>query len=152
MSEMNTVTTLRQKVADSIPKCAVEAERQSHDLYYYKLLVYRNGSLSWSQFVTASEGTIDPEANHFAAIPDLCCVGRGSCACDCDYCSSVYSAEEEQNAIEDGVEYNRGEKYTSREDAIADALSNGDCDLSDVRARMLEALDDIPIGYFYDEQ
>jgi hypothetical protein len=57
MSKTNTITTLRQKVADSIPKYAVEAERQSHDLYYYKLLVYRNGSLSWSQFVTASEGT-----------------------------------------------------------------------------------------------
>jgi hypothetical protein len=117
MSEMNTVTTFRQKVADSIPNYAVEAERQNHHLYYYKLLVYRNGKLSWSQFINKTDGTIDPEANHFAAIPDLCCVGRGSCACDCDYCCSVYSAEEERDAIEDG-------KYASREEAIDEAVAD----------------------------
>jgi hypothetical protein len=79
-------------------------------------------------------------------------VGRGSCACECDYCSSVYSAEEEKDAIEHGREYHRNEKYTSREEAIDETVADAMSQRCRLEKSLLEALGEIPVGYFNDER
>jgi hypothetical protein len=67
-----------------------------------------------------------------------------------DYCDAVYSAKDEQYANDMGREYDRDAKYENVSDAIADAV--GASDLSDLERTMLDALNEIPVGYFDDEK
>ena len=147
---MTATTTIRQTIIDSISDRAAEYEHKSHELNYEKLHVYRDGELRWTESINASDDIIDSEAEGFAAIPSLATTGAGSCSCNCDYCNEVYSAKAEEYAIEQGRKYVRDEKYATHEDAINDAVANSD--LSDIETMMLEALDEIPVGYFRDEQ
>jgi hypothetical protein len=145
-----TNTTIRQQVTDAIPEQAAEYERNSHETNYYKLHVYRDGALRWHESINQSDDIIDDDADHFAAIPSLCCTGTGSVSCDCACCLNVYSAEAEEQAKDDDREYDRDHKYETRQDAIDDAVANSD--LSVIETMMTEVLDGIEFGYFDDEE
>lgn len=143
-------TTLRSAAQAAISEQLTEAARKGHERNYEKLHVYRDGSLSWFESIDKNSDLIDGEADGFAAIPSLITVGTGSYACNCDYCNMVYSATDEANALADGRKYYaREDMYSTTDEAIADAVANSDLD--DLERTMLDALDEIPVGYFDDE-
>jgi hypothetical protein len=127
----NTTTpdvTLRTAARELVIESVIWAAFRQHESNYHKLHIHRDGSISWLTCFNQSDDVIDREAQGFAAVPSVITVGTGSCDCNCDYCTS---------------------DYDMRADAIADAVSNSD--LSDMENAMLAALDEIPAGYFDDE-
>jgi hypothetical protein len=142
-------TTLRSAAREAISQELTDAARKEHESNYEKLHIYRDGSLSWCEFIDQNSDLIDDEADGFAPIPSLITVGTGSVACNCDYCNMVYSATNEAYALADGRPYAREDMYTTLDEAIADAVANSDLD--DLERTMLDALDEIPVGYFDDE-
>jgi hypothetical protein len=147
MSQTTTLReTARQTVIDSVPERAANEHRRN----YRKLHVYRDGDVHWTEHINHSDDIIDSGADHFAAIPSVACVGTGSYVCNCDYCNEVYSEQDEALAAEQGREYDKAAKYQDDEEAISDAVANSD--LSDLEADMLAEFDQIPVGYFSDEE
>jgi hypothetical protein len=141
--------TLREKATQNIVASAPEYAAYEHERNYRKLHVRRDGSVAWSEFIDRHSDLIDEQAQGFAAVPSVATVGTGSCMCNCDYCISVYDAAEEATAIEDGREYKREEKWESRAEAVREAVAASD--LAGIEEMMLARLDEIPQGYFNDE-
>jgi len=136
----------RQEVIDQVAGVAAA----SHKRNYRKMHIRRDGTADFGfEAINQSDDLIDDRADHFAAIPSVITVGTGSCACDCDYCNDMYDAEDERRAIEDGRNYAHANGYETTAHAIADAVA--DSDLSDITAIMLDNFDEIPAGYFDDE-
>lgn len=129
MNSTETPTTLRAAIAAQIDLLAVEADKKSHRRNYSKLHVMRDGTVRWGEFINLSDDLIDDRADRFQAIANLCVVGTGSCECNCDYCSDS--------------------NYESIEDAIGDAVCDGDRSM--MESDMQAELDRIPAGYFADE-
>lgn len=137
--------TARQNVIDSVTEYATN----SHLRNYYTLHIRRDGSVSWFEAPDANSDLIDPDASGFAAIASVGQTGCGGFGCNCQWCNEVYNAREEAEALDTGREYNRANKYASQDDAIYEAVS--DSDLSGVEEMLLNALNEIPVGYFSDE-
>jgi hypothetical protein len=129
---METTKSLRDAAREAIQDAVTEAARQSHQRNYHRLHIWRDGTITWDEFLDQSSDTIDCEADQFAPVPTITMQGTGGFRCNCDYCESA----------------KRGE-YQSQEKAIDDAIA--DSDLSDLETGMLKALDAIPAGYFADE-
>ena len=137
--------TARELVADSV----VEAAALDHQRNYHKIHIRRDGTVSFTESINRSDDLIDDGADHFAAIPSVATVGTGSVVCNCDYCNEVYNETDEQLAKDDGRSYDKDAKYATHADAIADAVANSD--LGDMESDMLARFDEIPAGYFDDE-
>lgn len=146
---IRTTMTMRETARKNVIDSVTEAATKSHERNYEKLHVLRDGTVSWFESTNKSDDIIDRQADGFAAIPSVGTFGTGGYACNCDYCDEVYSAVDEQNAIDDGREYDKSAKYATQTDAIADAVGNSD--LGDIEAEMLRQLDSIEAGYFDDE-
>src|ERR1035437_5996148 len=114
--------TARQTVMDSVSACA----GKRHEEAYQTLYVYRNGVVDWDWHYDQNEQRIDKWAKTLDTIPAVATVGTGSFRCNCDYCESVYSKEDEEHALECGKEYNKSEKYADYDGAISDCVSNDD--------------------------
>jgi hypothetical protein len=128
--ETNTATeTLRDKVRAAIIDEVPERAAREHRRNYHRLHIWRDGTVSWSEYIDQHSDTIDSQADHFCAVKSACLVGTGSYLCNCDYCE------------DDGFE--------TVEEAIANAVCDGDN--NQIEADMLDALDQIEIGYFDDE-
>lgn len=115
--------SIRQSVRAQIEGRAREAARKQHERNHWRLDCHRDGSLSWQESVSRGEATIDSQAEGFAAIPTLATVANG-CRCDCSWCA-------------DGVEY-------ADRDTDWDAIEY-------YEREMEQALAEIPVGYFADE-
>jgi hypothetical protein len=124
-----TTTTSRQTARAAVLAQVSARMRREHLMQYHKLHVRRDGTVNWFECINKSDDIIDGGANHFAAVPSVCCVGTGSCVCNCLHCDD--------------------KDYASQEEAISDAVL--DADDSFAEAEMLAALDAIPVGYFDDE-
>jgi hypothetical protein len=142
--------SLREAARQIITDSVFEAADKDHRYNYHKLHVYRNGTVSWSEHVNSSSDFIDSAAKHFTAVRSVTTRGTGSHNCNCEFCNSVYSEQDEQLAQENGQEYDKSAKYATVEDAIIDAISESDVDA--LREDMLNELDRIPVGYFTDEE
>lgn len=116
--------TARQNIIDSVR----EAATKSHERNYEKLHVLRDGTVSWFETTSTSSDIIDREASGFQAVPNVGIFGTGSFECNCDYCND--------------------KSYSSRSEAIADAI---DEELGEIESQMVYALDKIEVGYFADE-
>jgi hypothetical protein len=97
---------------------------KSHERNYEKLHVWRDGSVSWSEYTNQSDDTIDKQAASFAPVPSVACVGTGSIACDCEWCAD-------------------GGKVDLRE------MDGAEIDM--IEHRMVVEFAEIPVGYFNDE-
>lgn len=117
--------TLRALVREQISRRALQAATHEHYDGYWRLDVYRDGSLSWQESVSGDEQTIDEEADGFKAIPTLAYVGTGSCKCHCEACNNPDAADPEEYDHSDAVEW--------------------------IERDMERALDEIAVGYFDDE-
>ena len=142
--------TLRETARALVTEEVAPRAEYEHKRNYHKLHVNRDGTIGWSECINRSDDLIDSQADHFAPIPSVACVGTGNFACNCDFCNEVYSEDDELNAKDRGEEYDRSAKYESESEAITDAICESD--LSDLEADMLADFDRIPIGYFDDEE
>ena len=147
---MKQTTTLRNAARQLVSDSTIEAATKNHQQNYEKLHVGRDGTVSWFESINKLDDLIDREAGGFQAIPSVITVGTGSYMCNCDYCEEVYNADEEAYAKEQGDEYDKDEKYETVTDAIADAVGNED--QTETEESMLKSFDDIPVGYFSDEE
>jgi len=150
MPTETTATTLRDAARSLVSEAVTECATLSHKRNYRKLHVRRDGTIGWYESINQSDDLIDSGAGRFAAVPSVCCVGTGSCVCNCDHCNDVYSEADEALAAEQGREYDRDAKYATDEAAIADAVCESD--LSSLEADMLAEFDRIAAGYFDDEE
>ena len=119
-----TQQTLRQAARAAVVDEVANAIEKSHERNYEKLHVWRDGSVSWREYINRSDDTIDRRAAGFAAVPSVACVGTGSMPCDCDWCADGGTVDLREM---DGAEI--------------DAVEQG----------MLTEFADIPAGYFDDE-
>ena len=142
--------SLRSAARQAVIESVAERVGYEHKRNFHRLHVFRDGSVQWSEHRNQSDDIIDSGSDQFAPVPSVACVGTGSCSCNCDYCSEVYSAVDEAYAIEKGQEYDKAAKYADSEEAIADAVAN--TDTFDLEADMLAQFDAIEIGYFDDEE
>jgi len=124
----NNTATLRQSARELVSASVTEAATKGHEQNYEKLHVYRNGTVQWFESINKTDDVIDRHADHFTAVKSVVTVGTGGYACNCDHCNDT--------------------GYESKADAVADAVS---CDLSDLEQSMLDTFDEIPNGYFDDE-
>lgn len=125
-----TTTTLRDQALDAMLEQVAERAAREHQRNYHKLHIRRDGTVSWHEAIDQHSDIIDGGAKGFAAVPSVCRVGTGSCECNCPWCEDA--------------------GYESTEDAIADAVAESDLD--QVRDEMIQSFDEIPVGYFYDEE
>jgi hypothetical protein len=130
------MNTLREKAIEMIQASVTEAATKDHQRNYEKLHVLRNGTVSWFESINKSDDIIDQHADGFAAIPSVVTVGTGGYGCNCDHCNEIGKTID-------------GEVVTA-EDAIYNCVS--DSDLSGLDSRMVDAVDEIEIGYFDDEE
>jgi hypothetical protein len=126
----NQIITLRQAVTDQITEYVGQAAIYSHHRNYHKLHINRDGSLSWFEAINKADDLIDRKADHFCAVQSLITVGTGSCKCNCDWCDN--------------------DEYDTQDDAIADAFA--DSDITWIEENMIYRLNQLPIGYFDDEE
>lgn len=141
--------TLRENALEMIAASVTEAATKQHQRNFWKLHVWRDGTVSWFEAVDSSQDLIDRHADHFAPVPSVITVGTNSFSCNCDYCNEVYDSTAEQLALEQGRLYDKSAKFVSFDEAIAESVNSSD--LSDLESSMLAAVDDIPVGYFEDE-
>lgn len=146
---MTTTTKLRAAARQAVIDNVRERATLEHRKNYHKLHVYRDGDVDWTEHINRSDDIIDRDAKHFAPIPSVACVGTGSCACNCDFCDMIYSEVDEAFALENGREYDKSSKFQTQEDAITDAVAESD--LWELEADMLREFNEIPVGYFNDE-
>lgn len=139
-----TKQTLRSIAQQAVIEAVTDRAAYEHMPNYYKLHVYRDGAVGWTEHIDRLSDIIDSHAEHFAAVPSVCCVGTGSYACNCEYCNARISAlHSDDEPIPQGC-------YETRDEAIQAAVA--DSDLSGLEADMLAQLDAIPLGYFNDEE
>lgn len=124
------MTTTKTTTAREIARAAVIAEvgnriTKDHELNYERLHVWRDGSISWREYINESDDTIDRHAASFQPVPSVALVGTGSCKCDCAWCA-------------DG--------------ATIDASDLDGSVLDEAQDDMLAQFDEIPTGYFDDEE
>jgi hypothetical protein len=143
-------TTLRETAKAAILEEVSQAERYSHQRNYQKLHVRRDGTVNWFESINTSDDLIDSQAKGFQAIQSVHTTGTGSYACNCAWCNEVYHPDVEALAQEQGRAYDRSAKYETYEEAINAAVC--DSDLSGIEEGMLKAFEDIPAGYFDDEE
>ena len=147
---MRNTETLRIKARQAVIAAVPDAATHQHRPNYHKLLIERDGTANWTEFLNKWEDLIDSDAYGFAAVPSVACVGTGAVVCNCEHCNDVYNAVDEARAIEEGREYDRSEKYATAEEAISDAVANSDLDSLEID--MLAEFEAIPLGYFDDEE
>jgi hypothetical protein len=116
--------TLRQIARAAVVDEVGNAIIKSHERNYEKLHVWRDGSVSWREYINQSDDTIDRQAASFAPVASVACVGTGSIACDCEWCA-------------DGGKVDLSEMDGAEIDAT--------------EQRMLAEFAEIPVGYFDDE-
>jgi hypothetical protein len=151
---MENTTAVQSIMRSTARQCVIESVTEragyEHRSNYHKLHIRRDGSVNWLEIINKSDDIIDDQADHFRAVRSVACVGTGSFACNCDFCSEVYHPLDETLAIEAGRKYDRAAKYDSVAEAITEAISNSD--LTGIEADMLAEFDAIPAGYFDDEE
>ena len=141
--------SLRENAEAAVIEAVSAAAIRQHEPNYGKLYIERDGTVSWREFISASSGSIDREADGFREVPYVILAGTGWARCNCDYCNAIYDVREEREALADGREYDRAAKYGTQAEAINDAVNNSD--LSDLEQGMLTAFATIKLGYFNDE-
>lgn len=124
------MTTTQTTTARDTARAAVIAEvgnriTKEHERNFHRLHVWRDGSISWREYINESDDTIDRHAASFQPVPSVALVGTGSCKCNCDWCA-------------DG--------------GTIDVTEIDGSALDDTETDMLAHFDEIQIGYFNDEE
>jgi hypothetical protein len=123
------MTTLREQAIAAAQEMKYEVACIFHKRNYWKLHIWRDGRITLDESINQSDDLIDSQADHFCPVPSIITIGTGSVPCNCDWCQD--------------------EGYDSLDEAIADAVSEGGCD---VGVDFDEAIGNIPVGYFDDEE
>lgn len=126
------MTTMRETVRDTITDHVSAAASRDHELFYERLEVRRDGELRWVTAPNENERTIDErdESQNAVPVPTLAVVGRGNVACNCEWCSPP-----------------EGEPETP-----SDEIDHETEVLDHIESEMVRHLDQVPVGYFDDEE
>lgn len=131
--------SIREKAREAMENMVFEVAQKTHEMYYWKMHIWRDGDVTLDESINQSDDIIDSQADHFCPVQSVITVGTGSCACNCDYCNNVGT----ENADMGGNYFETVEEMEQERDANADT--------SWIEEQMEEEFDRIPEGYFDDE-